>query len=191
MSATAGTDRRQRLAGAAMLINLGCDVFADRYPGWINVDVHAKPGVTVRADVTALPFASESALLVLAGHLLEHFPATDAPGLLREWWRLVRPGGSLAVVIPDMDKATTWLADGRIDAAWYRAMRDGRPDEPGQAHRATYTAASLHATMAAALPDARLLPIRVEDDPLLISNISWQSGWEAFKVDAGGVVWRP
>jgi len=182
MSATTATARRHVLARAALLINLGVDVFADRYPGWINVDLYDKPGVTLRADVRRVPLADECALLVLAGHILEHFPAEDASALLREWWRLVLPGGSLAVVIPDMGKAALWLADGRIDDAWYRAMRDGRPDEPGQAHHATYTADSLHATMAAALPDARLLPLDIATDPLMvISRIGWQSGIEAWK----------
>jgi len=183
MSATTATDRRQVLARAALLINLGCNIYADRYPGWINVDLYDKPGVTLRADVRRLPLGDRCALLVFAGHLLEHFPSEDAPALLREWWRLVLPGGSLAIVVPDIAKGREWLADGRIDAAWFATMglRGGPDIPPGEAHLAEYTAASLHATMAAALPDARLLPISVEDDPLLVSAIGWQSGWEAFR----------
>lgn len=174
-----------------VLINLGCSIYADRYPGWINVDGYCKAGddyqrPTVRADVQALSFADECAQLVYAGHLLEHFPPDEAPALLREWWRVVRPGGALVVVIPDIAKGRDWLADGRIDAAWFATMglREGPEIEPGEAHYAEYTADSLRATMATALPDARLAPVDVEHEPILVSNIGWQSGIEAWKGSA-------
>ena len=60
----------------------------------------AHPDVsTVAADVErGLPFAEASFDRVLAIHVLEHLP--DLPAALDELHRVLRPGGSLAVVLP-------------------------------------------------------------------------------------------
>nr|WP_296068496.1 methyltransferase domain-containing protein [uncultured Actinoplanes sp.] len=46
---------------------------------------------TIRGDVTALPVASGSADVVVAGEILEHVP--DMPGFVAEICRVLRPGG--------------------------------------------------------------------------------------------------
>lgn len=38
---------------------------------------------------------------VFSSHCLEHM--RDAEGALREWWKLVRPGGAMLVIVPDED----------------------------------------------------------------------------------------
>jgi SAM-dependent methyltransferase len=38
---------------------------------------------------------------VFSSHCLEHM--SDAGGALQEWWRLVRPGGVMVVIVPDED----------------------------------------------------------------------------------------
>ena len=57
----------------------------------------------VRGDVTRLPFAGGVADVVVAGEVLEHVP--DAPGLVREACRVLRPGGTLVI---DTIAATWW-----------------------------------------------------------------------------------
>jgi 2-polyprenyl-6-hydroxyphenyl methylase/3-demethylubiquinone-9 3-methyltransferase len=52
----------------------------------------ARQGLTaVNGDVTALPLASGSADVVVAGEILEH--VTDLPGTVAELCRVLRPGG--------------------------------------------------------------------------------------------------
>lgn len=47
----------------------------------------------------ALPFASASFDSLIARHNLEHY--IDTAGVLAEWKRVLKPGGTLAVILPD------------------------------------------------------------------------------------------
>jgi len=83
-------------------IHLGCgDVDA---PGFINVDLKPAPHVHHVHSVSSLPFlGDESADLVYACHVLEHFPIDDLRGLLLEWRRVIKKGGVLRLSVPDFD----------------------------------------------------------------------------------------
>jgi SAM-dependent methyltransferase len=59
--------------------------------------VRGLPVLLARAE--SLPFARDSFNAVLAQHLLEHLP--DPVEALREWRRVLRPGGVLALVTPN------------------------------------------------------------------------------------------
>jgi SAM-dependent methyltransferase len=46
-------------------------------------------------------YVSEQFDFVYSSHCLEHM--RDAKAAIREWWRLVRPGGHLFIIVPDED----------------------------------------------------------------------------------------
>ncbi|MGE9985068.1 glycosyltransferase [Desulfovibrio sp. SGI.169] len=50
-----------------------------------------------------IPFADASFEAVYQSHVLEHFPREQAPAFLRECFRVLRPGGILRVVVPDLE----------------------------------------------------------------------------------------
>lgn len=74
-------------------------------PGWINIDGRAggKGGWLATNLRAPLPFADASADWVFSCHVLEHlaYPA-GALALLREVRRVLRPGGVVRLVVPDM-----------------------------------------------------------------------------------------
>ena len=85
-----------------VLIHLGCG--AVDAPGFINVD--AKPAAHVHhcLDVRDLAvFESNSADLIYACHVLEHFPEDEQRELLWEWKRVLKPSGVLRLSVPDFD----------------------------------------------------------------------------------------
>ncbi len=75
-------------------------------------------GRALRVDIVAagdcLPLASESQDFLVSSHVLEHFP--NPIKTLMEWDRVVRPGGTLFMIIPhkertfDRDRERTTLA---------------------------------------------------------------------------------
>lgn len=85
------------------LLNLGC---GSRYhPAWVNVDFRSNGnGVIVHDLKKRLPFDDVSFDAVYHSHVLEHFPKHHAPLFLRECFRVLRPGGILRVVVPDLEQ---------------------------------------------------------------------------------------
>lgn len=49
-----------------------------------------------------IPIADGSADLVYSSHMLEHLDRTDASAFLREVYRILRPGGQVRLVVPDL-----------------------------------------------------------------------------------------
>jgi SAM-dependent methyltransferase len=50
---------------------------------------------------TRMPFSSDTFALIYASHILEHVPWYQTAGVLKEWVRILRPGGSLEIWVPD------------------------------------------------------------------------------------------
>ena len=71
-------------------------------PGWYNIDYPpAELALNLRWP---LPFDSNSIELVFLSHLLEHlYKKRDAPRLLREILRVLRPGGVVRIIVPDAE----------------------------------------------------------------------------------------
>ena len=85
-------------------VNLGCGpVFIDS-PDWINLDFSPASSAVRKANLLdTLPLADESASLVYSSHFLEHVPRDLVPGLLRDWSRVLQPGGIVRLVVPDLE----------------------------------------------------------------------------------------
>lgn len=83
-----------------------------RYLGtdWTHVDADPHPlvdpqgilhPVDVVCDARAVDLPDHCAELVYSQECLEHFPWAEAPKVLAEWARLVAPGGTLRIEVPD------------------------------------------------------------------------------------------
>ncbi len=83
-------------------LNIGCgDHF---HADWCNLDVRAADSEVMEFDIRhGLPFADESFDVVYHSHVLEHLTAADGERLMQECRRVLRPGGVLRVVVPDLE----------------------------------------------------------------------------------------
>jgi len=76
-------------------------------------------GMSLAVDIVApgdeIPVAAESQDFVINSHVLEHFP--DPINALKEWYRVVRPGGYIFMIVPhkertfDRDQARTTVGE--------------------------------------------------------------------------------
>ncbi len=83
-------------------LNLGCG--SSYHPSWLNLDLVSSSRFVNVCDLRkAIPFPAESFAVVYHSHLLEHFPMQDAGRLVGECFRVLRPGGILRVVVPDLE----------------------------------------------------------------------------------------
>lgn len=93
-------------------VNLACGgVFVDS-PDWLNLDFAPTSPTVRKANLLGrLPVADGAAALVYSSHFLEHVPRDLVPGFLRECWRVLRPGGVVRLVLPDLENlAREYLA---------------------------------------------------------------------------------
>jgi SAM-dependent methyltransferase len=73
---------------------------------YVTVDLNS-PLAQVKADITRLPFESESFDTVICSHVLEH--VADDRQALRELWRVLARGGTAYVMVPiDHTRARTY-----------------------------------------------------------------------------------
>jgi predicted SAM-dependent methyltransferase len=102
-------------------LNFGCG--ARFSPGWENIDFYS-PGPEVRRVnlVCGFPYPSASFDAVYSSHVLEHFTKAQCLDMLRECFRVLRTGGVVRVVIPDL--GVTIDEYQRI-----RGMADSDPDK--------------------------------------------------------------
>jgi SAM-dependent methyltransferase len=74
-------------------------------PGWINSDVNDDPGVDLPCDIRdGLPLESVSVDYAVSVHALQELPLDDVVPALYELRRVLRPGGALRLILPDLDK---------------------------------------------------------------------------------------
>lgn len=90
-------------------LNLGCGTRF--HPAWTNIDFTSSAAEVVSHNLrNGIPFADNTAQVVYHSHMLEHFSRGDAPVFLRECRRVLKPGGIIRVVVPDLESiAETYL----------------------------------------------------------------------------------
>jgi ubiquinone/menaquinone biosynthesis C-methylase UbiE len=148
-------------AAAPIRLNLGCGDML--LPGYVNVDVameRAGKQPDVCCDVRNLSaFPDNHADEVMAIHVIEHFYRWEVVDLLKEWVRVLKPGGKLVLECPNLLAACEALIKNpemaaRPDQAGNRTMwcfyGDPGWKDPLMCHRWLYTPQSLAQVMAEA-----------------------------------------
>ena len=89
---------------------------------WINIDTQNVPPDRVPdlvGDGADLPYSNDYADFVVLHHVIEHGHCNDGEGMVREAHRVLKPGGSLLVFVPNMRAlAIEWL-NGKLSTQLY------------------------------------------------------------------------
>jgi predicted SAM-dependent methyltransferase len=139
-----------------MKLNVGCG--GRRIAGYTGVDAVAERSaaeIIARADAIPLPDGSVEEIMAI--HLIEHVHPWEAPDLLREWHRLLMPGGLLVLELPDLMKFCRNIVEGYTlagkhpdQAGLWGMYGDPRFRDPFMAHKWGYTFKSLRPVVAEA-----------------------------------------
>lgn len=84
-----------------LYLNVGCGPNAR--PNFINLDYHWAPGVNICWDITKkpLPIKDNSIMGIHTEHCLEHLSMEGCEYALKEFYRVLNPGGAARIIVPD------------------------------------------------------------------------------------------
>lgn len=158
-----------------------------RSPEWrelrYDIDPAVRPDIVGSiVDMSGLRSASVDA--VWSSHNIEHVYAHEVPMVLREFLRVLRPGGELVLTTPDLQRAAERIAAGALEEPIYRSpagmispldmvyghLAAVERGNEFMAHRTGFTARSLTVK----LRDAGFEPVRVER---MADRALWAAAW--------------
>ena len=133
--------------GGERMLHVGCGKVDA--PGFINLDAVALPHVhIVHANLHHFPMIPEAALdFVYLSHVLEHVGRREVVAALTELRRILRPGGTLRLSVPDFDHIVRIYAESGNTISAIDGPLMGGQDRPYNYHYAVFNAAHLRAKL--------------------------------------------
>lgn len=159
-----------KASAGALRLNLGGmgEGFREsQIPGFKTVDL--RDGADFVADVKDLGFIPNGAVEeIYASNVLEHFPHKETVTVLKEWKRVLAPGGLLWISVPDFDASVRlYQQHGMVN--WVKFLIWGDQEHQLNYHYINFT----WATLAKALYDAGFSEcVKVEHLPYGVRDAS-------------------
>jgi predicted SAM-dependent methyltransferase len=129
-----------------LCLNLGGagEGFLDgRIDGFLTVDLRDSPSTDIVCDCSTLTrFGDGTVETVYASNILEHFPMDRTLSVLKEWQRVLKPGGHLYVSVPDFHRAVEMYQKHGL-TEWLRFHLWGDQKHPLNYHYTCFTFATL------------------------------------------------
>lgn len=121
-------------------LHLGCGK-RDFGPSWDHIDLITAPHIKSH-DVTKLPYESNSVDVIYACHLIAYFDREEIILILKEWKRVLCPGGILRIATPDFkEMAKMYVRQQGADLVQFIGPLYGKMD--GIYHKTCYDYYSL------------------------------------------------
>ncbi len=92
-------------------IDVGCGERKVKIDGYqmVSCDIRGEVHPDMICPIDAIPIPSESYDLVFASHVLEHVKRADIYKTMKEWRRILKVGGKLQLIVPDLEVAAIEL----------------------------------------------------------------------------------
>jgi predicted SAM-dependent methyltransferase len=104
-------------------LNLGAGDY--RLAEYLNIDAVPGHAVDLVLTVPPLPWPDESVEAIYMGHVLEHFARDRGRELLDECFRVLAPGGTIGVVVPDFrEVARRYVNAEHAPFEWFDGSHD-------------------------------------------------------------------
>lgn len=96
-----------------ILVNLASQ--GEILPGFINIDKNPRKESEIKGDIRKLDFDDNSVELMIAKNILQVFSHREFQKILLEWKRVLKPGGTLILSVPDLKSILKAYIIGTID----------------------------------------------------------------------------
>lgn len=79
--------------------------FTNILEGWLNTDIHPQSLKSVTLDATKkFPFPDQAFSYIFSEHQLEHIAYDKGFFMLKECFRILKPGGKIRIAMPSLDR---------------------------------------------------------------------------------------
>ncbi|MCG3204073.1 MAG: hypothetical protein KCHDKBKB_00776 [Elusimicrobia bacterium] len=117
----------------------------------IRIDLDERVNPDIIADARQIPLEDEFADVVYSSHLLEHFSFRETVSVLREWERILKVGGKLKIIVPNLKWASRNILNNVEDGdvaersmfMYYSAQKGDLREAYTDFHKAGFTPESL------------------------------------------------
>ena len=138
-----------------LMINCGSGQRPFDSPPWVNVDIQEKYKPDFVADWRSMPmFTDGSADVIVAHHTIEHVGCGEARPFFKEAYRILKPGGSLIITVPDVERLVSrWEAGGIDDYTLMVNLMGAYMGDEADRHKWHYTFGGLKAELMIAVAE--------------------------------------
>jgi len=126
--------------GKLLGIDIGCGdrkVSVENYK-MISVDIRGEVHPDIVAPLDKIPVPSESYDLAFASHVLEHVKRAEVHNALKEWRRILKIGGKLQIIVPDLEVAAIELLSCKTSQETFNILW-GEQNHEFNIHQSGYT----------------------------------------------------
>lgn len=142
--AIAGSDLKSR--GKKLIADIGSGPTSPYFPEGIPVrmDIREDVAPDIICDVRQIPEPTEKYDIVFSSHTLEHFSHNGISRVLNEWLRILKVGGELRLIVPNLEWACHNIInhEGEIDYNSVNILYGGQ-DYPKNFHACGFTQKTL------------------------------------------------
>ena len=146
--------------------------------GYVNADLFPAPGIDEIFSLDDIPYPADSVDEIASEHALEHLPRLKAEEAIKEWARVLKPGGKLWLKIPDVELCCEAFlkAEEKIKQQWYIHTLYGIQDNRNSGNlydRHLVNQGQIHQT---GFTKSRLVQL-LQQSGLVVDLVSNYDGW--------------
>lgn len=157
-------------------LNLGCG--NKPMAGYTNCDLFPGKFVDEVFSLDEVPYANQSVDEIHSEHSLEHLPRLRAEKALKEWARVLKPGGKILLKVPDLeDCCRKFVENPTLQERWYMHTIYGVQDFRNDANAPFQDAVNLGQIHYTGFTQSRLSRLLTEAG-FLIDRIWKYDGWD-------------
>lgn len=114
------------------ILDIGCGPDRNKIPESLGevtrVDIQEDCNPDYRCDARFLPFGDNVYDYVFSSHVLEHFAKEETFSTLKEWVRVLKPGGEIWLILPNIKWAAQQIVEGTISIDVMNVLYGGQSD---------------------------------------------------------------
>ncbi len=138
----------EKLALPVVKLSIGAGLHTKKpLDEWINMDGCVNPEIDLVCTFDKIPLPDKCVDVMELGDVIEHLVMWERDKILKEWFRLLKIGGSIRVSTPNLHRTMVDYANGKMDLKLAIQNIYAWMTTPYEQHYYTYTVETLTAVL--------------------------------------------